>query len=146
MKAENGRLYSGECYSILLQLVRAAEIRIGRLGRHCFPEGYYLYTGRAKSGIAARIRRHRRKKKRRHWHIDYLTAHPDAVFQAFRIYPLPAERECEIHKSCSRLPGALLMIPGFGASDCRSRCGSHLLYFENRPDFPPRDVTFPVLP
>jgi len=48
------------------------RLRIGKLGIHNLPHGYYVYVGSALGGLASRLRRHLRSEKRLHWHIDYL--------------------------------------------------------------------------
>ncbi|MBN1509896.1 MAG: DUF123 domain-containing protein [Sedimentisphaerales bacterium] len=81
----------------------------------------------AQCGLAQRIGRHLRHSKRKHWHIDYLLAVADDV----EAFVLPGEKltECELH---AQLRGGKVLIPGFGASDCR--CEAHLAWFEKRPE------------
>ncbi|HSF57479.1 MAG TPA: DUF123 domain-containing protein [Candidatus Binatia bacterium] len=45
---------------------------MGKLGDAVFPAGTYVYTGSAMKGLAARVKRHCSRKKKIHWHIDYL--------------------------------------------------------------------------
>jgi len=113
---------TGPCtYQLRIRLRRTAIIRIGALGRHRFPAGDYIYTGSARRHIEARIRRHCRKEKKLRWHIDYLLNHPDAsVVDTL----LSSEAECALNQSV----GGEIPVPGFGASDCRHGCGSHLKY------------------
>ena len=89
-------------------------------------KGYYIYVGSAKKGLISRINRHLRKKKKLHWHIDYLTKEAKKkVAIPIRSYePL----ECIIAK---RLANLGKPISGFGSSDCK--CNSHLFYFEQDP-------------
>ena len=61
-------------YQLRIRLRQPKVIRVGALGRHHFPVGWYIYTGSARSGLVQRIRRHLRQDKRKHWHIDYLLA------------------------------------------------------------------------
>jgi Uri superfamily endonuclease len=92
---------------------------IGRLGECDFPAGDYVYTGSAKRNLEARIARHLREGKKLHWHIDYLLAsrHAESIDVIHSSIP-----ECELHQAASgRIP-----VPGFGATDCRAGCGSHL--------------------
>jgi Uri superfamily endonuclease len=37
--------------------------------------------------------------------------------------------ECTINSRIKGIEGAEVPVKGFGASDCRKNCGSHLLYF-----------------
>ena len=96
-------------------------MHVGALGTFVFPAGRYLYTGSAVRNLEARIARHRARAKRLRWHIDYLLAAPGArVVTVLR----SAAAECERNRATR---GAVL-VPGFGASDCRAGCGSHLKY------------------
>ena len=119
---------TGECYSILLKVERKISLNVGRLGRFSFPQGYYVYTGRAKGRAVARIQRHMRKEKRLRWHIDYLTG----SLMPFEIwYQInPKKNECAfLHFLHNELKGKLPII-GFGSSDCKMKCGSHLVAFQ----------------
>jgi Uri superfamily endonuclease len=109
-------------YCLLIYKSSPGTIRVGRLGTYEFPEGYYIYTGSAKRGMEARIRRHVSREKRRHWHIDYLL--DEGVVED--VYLLPGG-ECEVNRAVFSLPGATLMVRKFGSMDCV--CPSHLAYF-----------------
>jgi len=119
-------------YCLLLRLSRGLEVRIAHRRRR-LETGYYLYVGSALRGLEARIRRHRSRRKRRHWHIDALTevAHLHRVF----LYPTRSRTlECRLSRLLA-VGTVGTRVPGFGASDCR--CPSHLYYFEDKPDFNP---------
>lgn len=107
---------------------------MGRLGACQFEPGYYVYTGRAKRGLEKRIFRHRLKKKPIRWHIDYLTTTPGVRIVESVIHPTVAEKECQLNQLLSKKRGAEVVQPGFGASDCREGCISHLLFFKNKPE------------
>jgi len=119
-------------YALILELPRAAELQIGRLGRFQFPAGRYAYVGSARGpgGLAARISRHLRASKPLHWHIDYLRARaqPIEVWYATGAQ----KRECAWAQALSRLPSGSTPAPRFGASDCR--CATHLIHFVAPPD------------
>jgi len=108
------------CYLLLLDLPRDRRIQIGRLGRIAFKKGTYVYVGSAQRGLSARVARHVRRRKRFHWHIDYLRA---ACGQVVGL-PIRSSRcqECEVARAMAALlePGPR----GFGSSDCR--CPTHL--------------------
>lgn len=108
-------------YQLLIELTGALRVRIGRLGTFDFPAGRYLYTGSARRNLEARLTRHLRREKRLHWHIDYLLAEDPVRILAIRRSALP---ECTLHRQS---PGEIV-VPGFGASDCRAGCGSHLKF------------------
>ncbi len=106
-------------YQLHIELRRPCRVRIGRLDTFVFPAGRYVYTGSARRNLEARIRRHLSKHKRLRWHIDYLLAAPGACVVGVR---LSGAEECRLNR---RALGRVL-VPGFGASDCRAGCGSHL--------------------
>lgn len=114
-------------YIIILKVRTEKTIGIGALGNITFQEGYYLYAGSAMKHLTKRIERHRRKRKRTHWHIDYLTQQTDWVAS------LPIRSsirlECEIAGALSLLLET--GIPGFGSSDCK--CPTHLFHSRKNP-------------
>lgn len=108
-------------YQLLIEVARPVRATIGRLGQFVFPAGRYIYTGSARRSIEARIMRHLRSEKTLRWHIDYLLMAPGVHIAGVRRY---VDDECAINHAT---PGHTL-VPGFGASDCRAGCGSHLKY------------------
>lgn len=92
---------------------------MGRLGVFSFPAGSYVYTGSARRHFEARIARHLRRDKTLRWHIDYLLTAPGVSVLAVRRTPID---ECALNQATD----GDLPVPGFGASDCRQGCGSHL--------------------
>lgn len=117
-----------QTYQLRIRLEAALDLKVGKLGRFHFPAGDYVYTGSAR-GIHAehRIARHLRREKRLHWHIDYLLTAPGV-----RVVEVVRARtpECPLNQAT---PGSL-PAPGFGASDCRHGCISHLKYLGPSPD------------
>ena len=124
------------CYTLIISLRRQKRICIGSLGRGCFPQGTYLYTGSARNSLRGRLSRHLIKRRKRiHWHIDYLLQCPETRVKKVLIYA-PARQECDLNQRIGRLPGAEVIMKGFGASDCSFGCPSHLYYFPKKS--PPR--------
>lgn len=119
-------------YALILKLSRPATISVGKLGRFQFPAGWYAYTGSARGpgGLAARISRHTRSLKPLRWHVDYLRAHAHPIAAWYAIGT--QKRECAWARALSKLTGASLPAPRFGASDCR--CPTHLFHFTAPPD------------
>lgn len=108
-------------YQLLIELPRAVTVTVGRLGTCYFPAGRYTYTGSARRNLEARIARHLRTEKTLRWHIDYLLAAKGArVLKVVR----STREECALNQSST----GSIPVPGFGASDCRTACGSHLKY------------------
>ncbi len=108
-------------YQLHIHLSRSLRLQIGRFGTHDFPAGDYVYTGTAKRNFEARVARHLRRDKTLRWHIDYLLNAREASISSV----LRTDRdECELNQATQ----GLICVPGFGASDCRRGCGSHLKY------------------
>ncbi len=114
-------------YLVVLELARKTRISVGSLGEVSFPGGHYVYVGSAMKGLAARLARHRRKRKRLHWHIDYLRERARFV-EAFALRSSRRD-ECDLARALSRLGRPF--PPGFGSSDCS--CPGHLVHFEKDP-------------
>lgn len=123
-------------YCVVVRLEREARIRVGRLGLRTFAPGMYVYTGRAARCLAARLARHLRRRKPKRWHIDHLTTHRWARVVGLLAFLGDAARECQVNQRV--MASAQSDVPGFGASDCRSGCRSHLAYFA--PPGPPRVI------
>ncbi len=129
------QLSTSGVYTLILFVSKETTVTIGRLGKQRFPMGYYSYAGSALgkgSGLKHRISRHLRKEKRRFWHIDYLLADENVYVEAVVAAETNEKMECSLNSYMKRLSGAEVRVNGFGASDCRKNCGSHLLYFPER--------------
>jgi sugar fermentation stimulation protein A len=121
-------------YLILLELPGdccspgSCIVEAGSLGELHLKRGWYVYAGSGRKNLSARIARHLRKqRKKKHWHIDYLT--PYAV--TIKAFPVMTFRnlECDLAADLEKLGGT--GISGFGCSDCR--CKSHFFYFSDPP-------------
>ncbi len=110
-------------YALVIEL--ASPVAIDRPRRAVLSAGVYVYAGSARGpgGIRARVARHLRRVKPERWHVDRLTASPDA---ALSVIALPGGEECGIVAALVRHAHATVPVPGFGSSDCRS-CPAHLL-------------------
>jgi len=106
-------------YQLYLWLARPCHLAAGALPARWLAAGWYVYTGSARRGLAARVRRHLSRDKRRRWHIDWLLERPQASVEWVA---LPLGRECALNRAI----GGTAAVRGFGASDCRAGCGSHL--------------------
>ncbi|MCK5092098.1 MAG: GIY-YIG nuclease family protein [Gammaproteobacteria bacterium] len=110
-------------YQLFIELAKDTEIQVGKLGKFSFPAGNYVYTGSARKNMEARIQRHFSKDKRLRWHIDYLLNSPHAQITDSR---LSKKEECALNQQTN----GEIIVPRFGASDCKNGCGSHLKYFQ----------------
>ncbi|MEE9584935.1 MAG: GIY-YIG nuclease family protein [Candidatus Brocadiales bacterium] len=123
--------FNGGIYLLVAELKRGCSLSVGRLGRHFFPKGFYLYVGSAQTNLVQRLRRHLAENptgKRPHWHIDYLLAH--ARIRYIWGFAAPKEWECRLGRRLAGLSGLEIPLNGFGSSDCH--CDTHLYYFSNR--------------
>lgn len=124
----------GGSYVLILRVKRASSVKVGRLGEIDFPKGYYAYMGSALGGLSARVGRHLRKEgKKICWHIDYLLASPGVSLVQVLTVPGKGWGECHLTRRMAALPGASVISPGFGSSDCRKGCPSHLIYLNGSP-------------
>ena len=125
-------VHSPGTYALIIALDRAHTLQVGRRGKFHFPAGLYFYAGSAlgPGGLAGRLGRHVRAAKRYHWHVDYL-------LQVARIVDVwtaegTVRRECDWARAAMHLPGARIIVPRFGASDCR--CAAHLIHWNTLPE------------
>lgn len=111
-------------YQLHLHLPKAVRLQVGKLGTFVFPAGYYVYTGSARSGVEQRLARHQRRRKKLHWHIDYLLRH--IRIKSIRVFRTRRRSECTLNREVLKPSGAQVIAKGFGSSDCR--CKAHLVY------------------
>ncbi|MBN1341478.1 MAG: DUF123 domain-containing protein [Phycisphaerae bacterium] len=112
-------------YRLWIELRRDSTIIVGRLGRFTLTSGTYVYVGSARRNLSWRIERHRRRRKRLRWHIDYLLALPHAEIWRVETRPWRPGAECRWARG-TRRDGGGIVAAGFGASDCHGGCGAHL--------------------
>jgi Uri superfamily endonuclease len=119
MKSEPGT------YALIFQSQSAARVQIGRWRQLNIESGYYSYVGSAfgPGGMRARVARHCRTDKPKHWHIDYLHEFvvPLAVWVSYEPEKLEHQWAQAFYEKSETSP-----VPGFGCSDCS--CYSHLFY------------------
>ncbi len=96
-------------------------INIGKKGNISFLKGWYLYVGSGKNCLKERIKRHFSLKKKKFWHIDFLSKH----LKNLKSFPIYSSRnlECLLAYEFSKI---FKIKEGFGSSDCK--CKSHLFY------------------
>ncbi|UCH96781.1 MAG: DNA/RNA nuclease SfsA, partial [Candidatus Aminicenantes bacterium] len=101
---------------------------IGPVGEREFKKGYYVYVGSAMQSLEKRIKRHLRKRKKIHWHLDHISP---GYMKMKKVYPI--RRPDRIEEALAR--GLLAIcdsyVMDFGASD--SGLPSHFFYFSSRP-------------
>jgi Uri superfamily endonuclease len=127
------KLSTGGVYTLMLFVSTEVTLTIGKLGKQTFPCGYYTYTGSAlgkgATNLKHRIARHLRKTKKLFWHIDFLLANPNVSVKAVIVAETNKRMECTVNSHLKDISGAKIPFNGFGASDCKKNCKSHLLFF-----------------
>jgi len=121
---------SAGTYAIVMRAQDRQQLQIGRLGGVQLSKGWYVYVGSAfgPGGLAARVSRHLRCHKTRHWHIDHLIW----ATTVREVWYSQRQRDLEHCWAQAALdqPAAQNLLRGFGASDCQ--CLSHLVRFPTR--------------
>lgn len=114
-------------YALVFDLAEPVRIRPGKLGTVDLPAGHYLYLGSALSGMAPRLARHLRRRKKRHWHVDSLTT----AIRPHQVWWIATRSRTECDWAGLAITDEAVSIParGFGSSDCR--CSTHLVRFES---------------
>jgi Uri superfamily endonuclease len=119
-------------YAVIFSSQSKAKVRFGRWGQLDLVSGYYVYVGSAfgPGGVQARVSRHCRKIKPKHWHIDYVLEFLQPVgvwcsYESERLEHRWAQAFADISSMSS--------VQGFGCSDCK--CNSHLFNASTKPNF-----------
>ena len=117
-------------YALVLRSDASTCTRIGRWGRLNVRPGYYIYVGSAlgPGGVFARVSRHCREPKSKHWHIDYLRELTILASVWYSHSPIRLEHRWA--EAVSKL-NEIEPVKGFGCSDCR--CESHLFFSVSEP-------------
>lgn len=118
-------------YALIMRLDQQCRIPVGKLGTFLFPEGWYVYTGSAfgPGGLKSRIHRHLKKKKKNHWHIDYLRNRCNII--NVWISTSETRLECQWASKLYQSGNAIISVSGMGSSDCT--CETHLFLFKKQP-------------
>jgi Uri superfamily endonuclease len=88
------------------------------------------------------VERHLCVEKRLHWQVDYLLHATGTRIVQVWVMEGAVRRECDWACAARQLPGAGMVVPRFGSSDCR--CAAHLIGFAG-PARPPSLHAFAVL-
>ena len=112
-------------YVLVIELTADLTLQNKRFTGITLARGTYLYCGSANGpgGIAARVKRHCKRNKKPHWHVDELTS--NGTGRVVSVLVVPGGDECELRAELQdqSLP---VPVPGFGSSDC-TKCASHLI-------------------
>jgi sugar fermentation stimulation protein A len=120
-------------YILLFRLQQDEKIEVGRLGVVPLRRGEYAYVGSAMGGLDARIARHLRAEKKRHWHIDYVLER--ASISGVLEFESASRVECRLSDALASSAASTTPVRWFGSSDCRSwggktSCGPAVLVLQ----------------
>lgn len=117
-------------YLIVFHSENSRRVRVGKLGVIDVNVGYYLYVGSAfgPGGIKARVSRHHKKRKTKHWHLDYLST----VLTPIEVwFTYDSQRREHDWADLLLVRSDIKPVKGFGCSDCR--CAAHFFFRRARP-------------
>lgn len=112
-------------YCLVIEFKKDSKIKVGKIGRTDFKEGYYVYVGSALNSLGSRLKRHMNSEKKIFWHVDYLLDDPNAEIVEIVFAVDEGKWECKLGDMISTEADG--QVPNFGCSDCK--CRSHLFYF-----------------
>lgn len=118
-------------YALVLYCRINKKVEVGKLGFISLIPGYYIYVGSAfgPGGLRARVHRHIRESKKKHWHLDYIKGFTQPIEIWYSYEPEIREHQwAEIIKMGSH---SQILMKGFGSSDCS--CTTHLFFTKTRP-------------
>ena len=141
-------------YIMVMHLDHELDLEIGSKGMMHFNAGYYMYVGSAKANLTKRIERHKRKRKKMHWHLDYFRGHCKMIagvpirtsglpLESWSLthepYPsmpsMPDPNDVDVSVECALADAVRAIsewdVPKFGCSDCD--CTSHLFGMTENP-------------
>lgn len=118
-------------YALVLGSHTSTSTQIGRWGRLNIHPGYYIYVGSAfgPGGVLARVSRHYREAKSKHWHIDYLLEFVSSISVWYSYDPIRLEH-CWAQALIKMTD--IKSVRGFGCSDCK--CETHLFFSVMEPE------------
>ena len=119
-------------YILIFRLEERIRQNMPRFKDVILDPGYYFYCGSAhgNGGLKGRITRHPTKSYKKFWHIDFLKEclPPSEVWCQVS----SEKNECSFCQFLHSQMGGEIPIKGFGSSDCRKKCESHLVRFHQK--------------
>lgn len=116
-------------YALVLGIPEEVNLSIGQR-RFGIPQGTCVYCGSAMGpgGVEVRVARHLRlfsggRTIRKHWHIDRLLVFSSSVTAV--LAHSSENTECALAQALESQ--GMVPVSGFGNTDCKSGCRSHLL-------------------
>ena len=111
-------------YCLIIKVSKTKEILIGKLGKIKFEKGKYVYVGSSQNNLEKRVKRHFKKRKKKHWHIDYLVSDKDIKIEKAILFPF--KKKSEESKLAREISKYGKPVKKFGASD-DAKSKSHLI-------------------
>ena len=122
-------------YLLIMEIKQTVTIQIKSLGSVSFAPGEWVYVGsgmgNGSTSIENRLLRHFRDDKKIYWHIDYLLSAGAMVTKALGIES-QKHVECLLARTLSDHDNFLPGPRGFGSSDCRKGCGTHIYHYQGK--------------
>jgi Uri superfamily endonuclease len=113
-------------YTLIIEIKKDVEIKIGSLNKILFKKGTYIYVGSAQNNLKKRILRHLSTEKKIKWHIDYLLKNKNVEVKKVFFKLAKKQEECITARELLKTEIPILK---FGCSDCD--CKSHLFKVRN---------------
>ena len=124
-------------YGLILKVSYSISVKTNQY-KWLLNPGIYLYFGSARgktsTSLEKRIIRHYRRQKKIFWHIDHLTTNLNAKSLGTYYATGPKITECQALQEFVQNFQGVKIISQFGSSDCKSKCGGHLLFISNDQD------------
>ena len=122
-------------YILEISARESFKVGIKKFRNKIFDAGYYYYVGSAQKNLRQRLRRHIRKDKLIHWHIDHITVRPDCkIGNIFVLFGADKNMEENIANLLSLKFKLDSSIIGFGNSDSPNS-KTHLFFSNVKIDY-----------
>jgi sugar fermentation stimulation protein A len=108
-------------YVLVIKCTEDSSITVGKRGEIYLQKGLYCYIGSARRGLNQRIKRHMARKKKVHWHIDYILSPQVAMIES--VWISDYEQECYTAQKLVHSLKLYLVRKKIGSSDCN--CPAH---------------------
>ncbi len=123
----NSGIYILEIFSPQNFFIQTKKIKHTELQK-----GFYYYVGSAQKNLIQRLKRHLRKEKIIHWHIDTITSlNFCSIRKIYLFINYKKDFECKIVNDLRKELSLSFPLLNFGNSDC-SNCKSHLLFSKSQ--------------
>ncbi|UCG90677.1 MAG: DUF123 domain-containing protein [Candidatus Heimdallarchaeota archaeon] len=134
MEDVNQRKNSQGVYVLVFERICSLLIEISRF-KWLLKSEFYLYFGSARgktsTSLEKRLGRHFKGQKKIFWHIDNVTSHSDTKMISAYYTTTTGLTECSALQGFVQNFHNTEIIQNFGSSDCKAKCGGHLVFFSS---------------